>query len=114
MTEKEEFYIIFDGLNRPQVWDVFYKIIRWCDSYTTFHLTTLEINKDLVHYFLGLHRFINDVEWIYVSIRKPKHRLKYENEQIKIFKEMIIKKFKKSKPMFKKTLPKRLEIGRTK
>jgi hypothetical protein len=102
---KEEFYIIFDGLNRPKIWDVFYKIIKWCDSYTTFHLSTLEINKDYVHYFLSVNTFITDVKWIYVSINKPKHRIDYEDKQIKIFKEMIVSKFKKAKPVFEKELP---------
>lgn len=109
--EKEEFYILFDGLRNPKIWDVFYKIIKWCDSYTTFHLSTIELNKNYVHYFLGVGTFLTDVRWIYVAIRKPKHRLDYENKQIKIFKDMILRKFKINRPYFNKELPKKYQEG---
>jgi len=105
--EREEFYIVFE--ESPKVWEIFYKITKWCDSYVNFHLNTLEINKNWVHYFLGIHKFLEDVKWIYVAINKPLHRIKGEEEQIKLFKEFIKRKFKKSKPTFVKELPKRFK-----
>jgi hypothetical protein len=104
----EEFYIIFKSNKEPKIWDIFHSIVKWCDSYTNFGLNTLDINKELVHYFLAPCNSYQDVKWIYVSINKPKHRINYEERQIKIFKEMIIKEFNDAKPIFKKKLPKRL------
>jgi len=87
-----------------QDYELMYWLIRWCDSYTrqsrfTFHLLKeflsfgvyIEMDKEIYYY----------VKKVRFYFRKPKHRLKFEEEKIQEFKDFVSKKFKKGKPTFK-------------
>ena len=99
----ETFEIEFKGL-LPD-FKFMYELIKWCDTYTRFGLLKFEINKDFVHYSLYLERNKDLVEYIKkvkVYIRKPLHRLKYEDKKIREFKLWILLKFKEDFPKFNK------------
>ena len=78
---------------------IMYELVRWCDSYTrigsplNFHFV-----KDFVGYSCYFERYKDLPQYIrkmIVYIRKPKHRLDYEDKKIQEFKDFLIKKYQK-------------------
>ena len=92
-------------LNKFEIedWKLMSGLIRWCDSYTRQSRLSFHLLKE----FLSFSVFIEMDKEIYYYVksfscyfRKPKHRLKMEEEKIEEFKQFILKKFKKANPKF--------------
>lgn len=111
MTDSPEFKLIdelfeikFEGLIDD--FKVMSDLVQWSDSWSRiggvlhFHFLKdfvgyscyLQRNKDLPQYIKG----------IIVYVRKPDHRLDYEDKKIQEFKDFISKRFKKYAPQFQK------------
>ncbi len=79
-------------------------LIKWCDSYTRQGRLCFHVLKEFLSF--GVYIKLDEQIYYYVKsvkfyFRKPKHRLKFEEERIQEFKDFISKKFKKGKPIFK-------------
>ena len=99
----EKIEIEFDKY-RIQDFELIYGLIEWCDSYTRSGRLIFHLLKE----FLSFTILIEMDEEIYYYVknftcyfRKPKHRLKMEEQAIQEFKDFVLKKFKKGNPKFK-------------
>ena len=100
----EFFEIEFEYISYTSDFKIMSSLVRWCDSYVRHGQLHFHILKDCTGYGIYLERDMQLPEYIKkikVYIRKPKHRLEWENKKIEEFKEWIIKKFKKANPKIK-------------
>ena len=101
----ENFEIEFEYFTGMDDFRVMNTLVKWCDCYTRNGINTFNISKDLTGYFIFLERDSicnNYIKKMRVYVRKPKHRLEWENQKIKEFKDFIFTKFKKANPTINK------------
>lgn len=97
----EKFEIEFEWSYEVPDFKLISTLVRWCDSYTRNGILVFHFLKDCTCYAVYLTRDKQLPEYIksmFIYIRKPKHRLDWEDKKIKEFKEFILTKFKKANP----------------
>jgi len=100
----ERFKIVFNSITNAPDFKVISSFVNWCDSYVRWFILYFEFLKDYTNYSVF---FVRDKELqgyiseIRVYIRKPSHRLEWEDKKIREFKDFVLKKFKKAKPEVK-------------
>lgn len=92
----EKFVVEF---NLIEDFKIIYELVKWSDSYTRMGgLLAFHFVKDLVGYSCYFERYQdipNYIRRMIVCIRKPKHRIDYENKKIQEFKDFLIKKYQR-------------------
>jgi len=97
----EKFEIEFEWSYEVPDFKLIATLVRWCDSYIRNNILTFNFLKDCTNYLVLLTRdkeMPQYIKSVFVYIRKPKHRLDWEDKKIKEFKEFILTKFKKANP----------------
>jgi hypothetical protein len=100
----EKFKIVFNSITDAPDFKVMNGFVSWCDSYVRHFILHFEFLKDCTNYSVffvrdkQLQEYISEIQ---VYIRKPSHRLEWEDKKIKEFKDFVLKKFKKAKPEVK-------------
>jgi hypothetical protein len=100
----EKFEIVFEFSSEVEDFRLMDALVKWCNSYVRHSTLHFEILKDLTNYAIFLERdnqFNGEyIKKIRVYVRKPSHRLEWEDKKIQEFKDFISKKFKKANPIF--------------
>lgn len=97
----EKFEIEFEWSYEVPDFKIISSFVRWCDSYTRKNILTFHFLKDCTNYLVLLkrdERMPQYIKSVFIYIRKPSHRLDWENKKIKEFKDWICKKFRKANP----------------
>jgi hypothetical protein len=100
----EKFDIVFEFSSEVEDFRIMNALVKWCNSYVRHSILHFDLLKDLTNYAIFLERdnqFNGEyIKKIRVYVRKPSHRLEWEDKKIQEFKDFISKKFRKANPIF--------------
>ena len=98
---EEKFEIEFGFASAVADFKLMSEIVKWCDSYVRNSILIFEMLRNFTDFHLFLERDKELPEYIRrikVYIRKVKDR-KMDDDNIAVFKDFILTKFKKAKPI---------------
>jgi hypothetical protein len=97
----EKFQIEFKYFIEVADFKLMSKLVKWCDSYTRSGILYFNFLKDFTNFAIFMERDNQLTEYIRrirVYVRKPSHRLEWEDQKIAQFKDFILTEFKKAEP----------------
>jgi hypothetical protein len=100
----EKFMIEFNNFTEIADFKLMSELVKWCDTYTRSGILYFNFLKDFTNFAIFMERDKQLTEYIKVIriyVRKPSHRLEWENKKIQEFKDFILSKFKKARPEVK-------------
>lgn len=97
----ERFEIEFEWSYKVDDFKIINQLVNWCDSYTRDGILIFHFLKDCTNYLVYFERdetLRGNIKKMGVYVRKPSHRLEWEDRKIKEFQDWICKKWKSANP----------------